>query len=159
MKASSVILLPKESYLAMIRNSVGTNLFRNLYALVDGEKQDILKDGNLSCSFFVSSILHQFNLVALPHATVAGLERDMKSSGWQTTDTPKQGDIVVWEPILQYSDDKEHAHVGFFIGNNDAISNSDQKKVPIKHHVTFGTRPNGSSARAITVVYTHEFLA
>lgn len=162
MKASPVVLLPKESYLAMIRNSVGTNLFRNLYALVNGEKQDIVKDGVRSCSLFVSSILNQFHLIesaVAPHATIAGLERNMKKSGWQVTDTPKPGDIIVWEPILQHTDGKEHAHVGFFIGNNDVISNSDQKKAPVKHHMTFGTRPNGSPARAIIVIYTHDFLA
>lgn len=159
MKASPVVLLPKESYLAMIRNSVGTNLFRNLYAVIDGEKQDILKDSNLSCSFFVSSILHQFNLIALPHATVAGLERDMKSSGWRAVKTLRPGDILIWEPILQYADGKEHSHVGFFIGNDNAISNSNQEKTPIEHHITFGIRPNGSPARVIIAIYTHDFLA
>lgn len=123
MKASPVVLLPKESYLAMIRNSVGTNIFRNLYALVDGEKQDIVKDGDFSCAFFVSSILHQFNLVALPHATVAGLEKDLKSSGWKRVRIPRVGCVVVWEP----------KHIGFYIGGGKAISNDSRKGSPRVH--------------------------
>ncbi len=56
-------LLPKESYLAMIKNSVGTNMFRNLYATSGGEVQDIVREGELSCAYFVSSILYIFKLV------------------------------------------------------------------------------------------------
>lgn len=157
MGTSSVVVLQKESYLATIRNAVGTNMYRNLYALVNGEKQDIVKDGVRSCSLFVSSILNQFHLIesaVAPHATIAGLERNMKKSGWQVTDTPKPGDVILWEPIKQVDD--VNPHVGFFIGDDQAVSNDWQTSVPIKHHITYGTKSGGKPIRAITAIYTHE---
>ncbi|MHB0865519.1 MAG: hypothetical protein ACYC1Y_01260 [Minisyncoccota bacterium] len=148
-------ILQKESYLAMIRNAEGTHLFRNLYALVDGKKTDIVRGGDLSCAFFVSSILYFFHLLATPHATVAGLERDLLTSGWRTTTTPKPGDIIIWESLVLPSGET-HAHTGFFLGGEKAVSNDSEAQAPVEHHLTFGVRPDGSPVRAITAVYTHD---
>ena len=57
-------LLLKDSYLAMVRNSLGAKLFRNLYAEVKGKEQDILRNGDLSCAFYVAMLLHQFPLIS-----------------------------------------------------------------------------------------------
>jgi NlpC/P60 family len=154
----TVTILKKESYLAMIHNAVGTNLFRNLYALVNGEKNDIVKDGVRSCALFVSSILNQFHFIdstIAPHAGIAGLEKNMKNSGWRITDTPQPGDIIFWEPKLQA--DATNSHIGFFIGNDQAISNDWQTRMPIKHHMTYGTNEDGTPVRAITAIYTRDF--
>lgn len=153
MGASPNIILQKESYLAMIHNAVGSSLFRNLYLLVDGEKRDILNEGSLSCAFFVSSILHQFQLTAMPHATVSGLERDLKESGWTLAETPRVGDVLIWEPKLQGSG--TNAHVGFYLGDDRAISNDWQTRMPAEHHLTYGTNPDGTPIRAVVAVYTH----
>lgn len=142
----------------MIHNAVGTNMYRNLYALVDDKEQDIVKDGVRSCSLFVSSILNQFHLIEsaiAPHVTVAGLEKNMKNSGWQVTDTSRPGDVIIWEPIRQADD--INPHVGFFIGGDQAVSNDWQTRVPIKHHITYGTKSDGKPVRSITAIYTHEF--
>jgi hypothetical protein len=155
MASSTVVILKKESYLAMIHNAVGTNLFRNLYATVNGEKQDITKDGDLSCAFFVSSILAHFHFIESPHGTVAGVERDLKKSGWRTTNTPQPGDVLVWEKKIQNS--AVNAHVGFFIGDDQAISNDWQTRVPIKHHMTYGTNEDGTPVRAIVAIYTRDY--
>jgi hypothetical protein len=156
-KKAPVVILKKESYLAMINNAVGTNIFRNLYALVDGEKNDIVENGDLSCAFFVSSILHQFHLITSPHATVSGLERDLKNSGWKVTGEYHQGDVIIWEPKIQ-NNNEIHTHAGFFIGEDQAISNSCENKTPQKHHFTFGFKPDGSAERNIVAVYTQDFL-
>ena len=148
-------ILQKESYLAMIRNSVGTSLFRNLYAITGEEKQDILKNGVRSCAFFVSTVLHAFYLVETPHASVSGLERDLINSGWRKTETPNSGDVLVWEPILQV--DNVNAHMGFFIGDNKAVSNDWQTRVPAEHHMTYGTKPDRTPVRAIPAIYTNDF--
>ncbi len=153
-----VVILKKESYLAMIANAVGTNLFRNVYARVDGEKKDITKDGVRSCALFVSSLLNHFHLIdskRAPHTTIAGLEKNMKNSGWSTTEVPQPGDIIIWEPKLQA--DAENAHVGFFIGGDEAISNDWEMRVPIKHHMTYGKNDDGTPVRAITAIYTYDF--
>lgn len=153
-----IAIKDQDSYLAMIHNAVGTNIFRTRYALVDGVKTDILKNGVRSCALFVSSILNQFHLIessVAPHATIAGLERNMKNSGWHLTDTPQPGDIIFWEPILQ--DDDVNPHIGFFVGDEQAISNDWQTRVPTQHHMTYGTKPDGSPVRAITAIYTYDF--
>ncbi|MEK7515867.1 MAG: hypothetical protein AAB555_03010, partial [Patescibacteria group bacterium] len=72
MRTSSITILQKESYLAIIHNSVGANLFRNLYALVNGKRADIMRDGDLSCAFFVSFILLGFSFIKSLHGTVNG---------------------------------------------------------------------------------------
>ena len=53
----STELLKYESYLKMIKNSVGMRMFRNLYMEIDGKKIDVTHNGILSCSYFVSNIL------------------------------------------------------------------------------------------------------
>ncbi len=148
-------VLQKESYLAMIRNAEGSKLFRNLYARIGGERSDITKGGVTSCAYFVSIILHAFYLVETPHATVAGLERDLLRSGWQKTDTPHEGDIIVWEPVMQAG--SMNAHVGFYIGEDKAISNDFEMRLIMRHHYTGGIKPDGSPVRVIAAIYTREF--
>lgn len=155
-KPSLGIIRQKESYLAMMRNAPGARLFRNLYADVGGEVRDILKDGQRSCASFVSFILYSFYLIETPHSTVAGVEKDLLSSGWRRTDTPHEGDVIVWEPKLQA--ETESAHIGFYLGNDRAISNDWETGVPAEHHYTYGTNPDGSPVRTITAMYTHDFL-
>lgn len=155
-KPGKIVL--KDSYLAMVQNAEGANLFRNLYALVDGEKKDIVENGNLSCALFVSIILHTFRLIEAPHATVSGLERDLIKSLWHKTETPSAGDIIIWEAIRQ-GDDEAHPHIGFYLGNGEAMSNNWQTRVPARHLYTCGTKPDGTPVRAITAIYTHDFLA
>lgn len=129
-------ILQKESYLAMIQNSVGTNMFRTLYALVDGKKQDILRQGDLSCAYFVSSILLRFSLITSVHATVDGTERDLKLSGWKHIKAPKVGCIIVWEAAVGARGEL-HKHIGFYIGKGNAISNDSKKGSPSVHAYTF----------------------
>ena len=155
MGASVGNILQKESYLAMIRNAEGSKLFRNLYARIGGEHADITKDGVISCAYFVSVILHAFYLVETPHATVAGLERDLLRSGWRKTGTPREGDVIIWEPIMQAG--SVNAHVGFYIGGDQAVSNDWETRVPSVHHYTGGTNPDGSPVRILTAVYTRKF--
>ena len=46
-------IFSRENYLHLIRNSIGSTLFRNY--LVDGT--DVVGNGNNACAFYVSSIL------------------------------------------------------------------------------------------------------
>ncbi len=153
--ANKVTLLVKDSYLAYIKNSVGSNAFRNLYAKVGKSKKDILRDGDLSCAFFVSAMLIQFALIEKPHATVEGLERDIKKSGWKKIKRPKIGSIIFWRKGLQKGE--EHRHVGFYIGKNKAVSNSDKKRQPANHHYTFG-KVGGKAKRKMDSIYWHKKL-
>lgn len=136
---AQVTILKKKSYLAMIRNSArGENhMFRNRYATVDGMEQDIVHDGSLACSFFASTILFINKLIKDMHAGVVGLERDLEASGWVQINDLREGAVLTWEPQVG-SDDQSHMHVGFYVGNDMAVSNnSNEFHVPREHHYTY----------------------
>lgn len=142
----------------MIEKSVGSEMFQTLWADVDGVRTDILDGGDVSCAYFVSCLLKIFDLIESPHATVQGVERDLRASGWQETDTMVPGCILVWEMQAQ-ADDEPHEHIGFYIGENRAVSNSYTKRHPVLHHFTSGVGDDGQPIRAIRTIYAHpEFL-
>lgn len=148
--------LLKDSYLQVIKNSVGSKSWRNFYALVDGREKDILKNGELSCAYFASSILLMFGLIKNVHATVSGTSTDMKISGWQEIEKPKSGAVLLWEKQKQ-GKRGEHFHLGFVINNKQAISNRWEHKCPVIHHITYGTK-NGQPVRKILKIFWHKKL-
>ncbi|HUY62305.1 MAG TPA: hypothetical protein VMV50_00710 [Candidatus Paceibacterota bacterium] len=142
--------------MAVVRNSVGTRMFRNFYAKVNGKDTDIMRDGDLSCAFFVSSVLSMFDLVKSVHGTVAGTIRDLEKSGWKEARTARAGDVIVWEPMLDERGER-HSHIGFALGNGLAVSNASASGVPVRHSMTFGLR-NGRPKRRITAMYRAQKL-
>src|SRR3989338_489865 len=137
MKTSQkIVLLPFDTYLGVIKNSVGAKLFRNAYAPINGKKTDLLKNGNVSCAFYVSSLLAMTGLLKNPHTTVSGTIKDLRASGWKITKNPRVGDILVWEAI-DFGKNNYHRHIGFYIGNNRAISNNYKKSCPTIHSWNF----------------------
>ncbi|MBP9822284.1 MAG: hypothetical protein KBC81_02485 [Candidatus Pacebacteria bacterium] len=136
------------SLLAIVENAVkdGDNyLFRNLYADEDGQEIDILENGRNSCGVFVSWILLTLGLIKSPHATVHATEKDMLDSGWFEVKELEPGAVIVWEKREGAMFDGERIpkeHIGFYVGNNAAISNDSKKTgFPWSHHVTYdGTR-------------------
>lgn len=143
-------LLKHDSYLKMIRNSVGTKMFRNFYLENNGKKIDATRNGNLSCAFFVSNILLIFGLISEGHATVEGTIKDMEKSGWKKIliEEIKPGDVIVWEKQKSING-KLHYHNGFYIGNKKAISNDSKKGMPVIHSWDY----NGK--RKIIVIYRY----
>lgn len=137
-KKQKVYPLFKENYLAIIQNSIGTKMFRNFHAKVDGKRQDITENGKASCAYFVSSVLLLFGLIKTLHLTVNGLVKDMEQSGWRKIKRPRRGAVLIWEK--KEINSKEYRHVGFFISNSKTISNSFKKKTPSIHHWTFKGR-------------------
>jgi hypothetical protein len=133
---SDIIRLIPETYLAVIRNSVGSKLFRSFYAKVNGKKTDVMRKGELSCAFFVSSILTLFKLAKEVHATVDSTIKDMRESGWKKCRKPKIGCILLWEE-MDFDRGCRHKHIGFFVGRDKAVSNSTKLHVPAAHHWTF----------------------
>ncbi len=157
----AIHILPKETYLAMIANSAGAHLFRSVYAEVDGEKKDITQNGQLSCAFFVSSILTHgnFKLIKEPHTGIHGLIRDLENSGWTVTDKRTPGAVVVWEQILTKPSNTPHDHLGFILDEQTAISTYDLDiGAPLPHDINFANDPHGKEWRAIEKIYTHPFL-
>ncbi|MFA5319353.1 MAG: hypothetical protein WC387_03270 [Candidatus Paceibacterota bacterium] len=145
-----------ETYLAVIKNSVGSKTWQNFYAKIDDRDTDILKNGDLSCAFFVSSILVMLNLLEKIHGTVAGVIFDLEKSGWQKTKKLKPGAVIVWVTKVDKKGES-HKHLGFCLDKKTAISNSSKTRKIAKHHLTFGTQ-NGQPIRAIEAIYTHKKL-
>jgi hypothetical protein len=142
-----------ETYIKVIRNSVGANIFRNYYALVDGKKKDVMQDGTFSCAFFASFVLKLFDLIDGFHWTVEGTIRDMEKNGWYKIKRPKVGSVIIWEKEFSKNDGNWHKHIGFYIGNKKAISNDPfKKKTPQIHSYNY----NGK--RKIEAIYWNDKL-
>lgn len=152
-------LLFQKNYLAMIENAAkGENwMFRNFYIDENGEIKDILKDGGLSCAVFSSSILYFFNSlldflgkdrwVGFTHANCISTGKDMIQHGWKEINELKIGAVLFWEVL-----DGE-PHMGFYVGNNEAISNDSRGKgFPWRHHYTY------NNTRKIEKIYWHPVL-
>ncbi len=155
-KPLEVKVILKKSYIKAIRNSVGSNLFRNLYASVNGKRKDVLENGALSCAAYASSILYLFKLTADTHATVKGTAADLEKSGWTKIKKPREGTVLVWES-KKFGNGNAHKHIGFYIGKNKAISNSYKKHRPILHHWTFGAK-NGRPVRKVEQIFWNKKL-
>ena len=136
MNKTTVVPILLDNYLALVRNSIGSNLFRNLYAEVNGQRRDITNNGELSCAFFVSSILTILKLIKELHLTVDATVRDLQESGWVAVREPKPGCVLVWEKKKRV-DGKEFPHIGVYIGNDIAISNIVKQGCPGEHSWTF----------------------
>ncbi len=141
-----------DTYLAVIKNGVESKMFRHFYAYVDGNKVDIVKGGELACGFFVSFVLHNFKLIGEPHLTVAGTEKDLQELGWQEIgrDNLKEGCVLIWQS--EASDADAHKHIGFYIGNDRAVSTDSKLGVVSEHHFTF------NNSRPIEKAYWFEQL-
>ena len=148
----------RKNYLEMIENSCGSRMFRNLYLQdKNGFIFDAVEKGNLGCGFYVSAVLKIFDKIGGLHATVSGTEKDLLENGWKEIvpgkwpDDLAKGDILVWEKSV-IGDGNGHEHIGFFIGEEWAISNSSENGFPIKHHYQFG------GGRRITKVLRAKWL-
>jgi len=138
--------LTYQNYLEMIKVSENSEMFRHVYILDNGKKKDILKNGEYSCAYYVSCILKLFDLILEIHATVEGTVKDMVKNSWQVTKKLIPGNILVWEKK------DGHQHIGFYLGNNKAISNSSDKGIPVIHEYTYNKK------RRITKILTHEII-
>lgn len=132
-------ILQYENYLAMINNSIGSEQYQTLWGMWEnGNKEDLTKGGELSCAVFVTSILKLFDLVDKQKATVKGAVELMKETGWKLVEKQeiKEGDVIVWK--RKTKNDAQHAHIGFYVGNKKAISNSSKLKKVVRHSWDYG---------------------
>jgi len=157
MKKSKFKILTYQNYLSIIKASQGSKMFRNFYVLNDDKKRDILKNGKLSCSRYVSSILKLFDLISETHATVNGTIEDMLKNKWKITKKLVPGNVLLWEEKIQ-ANGKVHQHLGFYLNKDKAISHRHEKKTPIIHHLTYGKTKNGQPKRKIIKILTHKII-
>ncbi len=131
-------------------------LFRHFYVYKNDKRVNAVKNGRLSCAFFVSFILHNFDLIKQSHLTVKSTIKDMQKSGWTKIKKPKKGAVIVWQEKIG-SDGQVHKHIGFYVSYQRVISNSFKKRTPILHHWTFGLR-SSKTYRQITDIFWHHKL-
>jgi hypothetical protein len=145
-----------ETYMSRIQDSVSTNMFRKTWCLVDNTLTDVTGDGELSCPIYVSSILMlfaEFGLIKKVHANVDSTVADMKSCGWKEISELKVGAVIVWVSQEQVSG--PHKHIGFYLGDNKAISHRDITKSPMIHDANYASE----SGRDIEAILWHDRLA
>jgi hypothetical protein len=136
----------RKTLFKLIENSIGSNLFRNNYFFVDGKSKDLLENGDLSCAFYVSSILYLLKLIKDIHTTVQGTIKDMQESGWYEIKKPQKGAVILWD-----KNKKGHYHLGFYWDKNKAVSNVSPKKSPNFHPLNY-------QGRKILAFYYHKEL-
>lgn len=131
-----------KTYLQLVHNSVGTEMFRNFYIrTADGTEMDAMADGSDSCAFFVSAVLTLFKKHSGVHGTVASAIADLRHSGWQPAaeSDMQPGDVIVWEAIEL--EGTRYEHIGFYVGDGRAVSTSQSEKKVVEHDAHFdGTR-------------------
>lgn len=120
-----------KNYLAVVRASAGSNMFRKLYYKVGTRDIEVLGDGNLSCAVFVSSVLKIFSLIPEIHTTVKETEHDLRRAGWREVGTPATGSVIIWK--AKRFKNGPHKHIGFCLGDGRAISNNSKKRSPQIH--------------------------
>ncbi len=138
-KKVSISPLFFDTYLQIIKQSPKTKIFRNFFATVNGKKKDVTKNGELSCAFFVSFILFHFKQIKSGHVTVDSTVKDLLKSGWKKIAKPLPGAVLIWEE-KDFGPDGMHKHIGFYLGNNQAVSNSEKRGYPIRHHFTYNRK-------------------
>lgn len=152
---SQIKILTLKTFLTLVKKSAGTEMFRQIFAEVDGREVDITENGNLSCAFYVSGLLAIFGLIDKIHATVSGTRKAMEAAGWIETTEMVPGAVLVWDKPQDGS--HNHQHIGFYLGEEQAISNISRLGQPGVHHFTFG--PSGTNSyREIIAVYYHPQL-
>jgi len=151
-KLPKVERLIRETYLAMIKNSLGSKMFQNFYIYTKANKKiDVMRGGEVSCAFYVSSILAILGLIKAAHGRVDITVEDLKKSGWEKTSISKVGAVIVWHKF-DFGDGDPRQHIGFYVGNHQAVSNDYKKRCPIKHDLTY------HGQRKIKAFYWHKKL-
>lgn len=143
------------TYIAAIKNSIGTKMFQNLYITENGKKVDAAGGGEFACATFASSVLViTDNLIDKTHATVEKTLKDMQKNDWYKIEEPREGAVLIWAPWAK----SDRWHIGFYIGNEKAISNDGtDTKTPQEHHWTYGKK-NGKPARKVVSIWWNDRL-
>ncbi len=121
-----------DNYLLVAQSSVGTRMFRKLHYRIGGQRVEVLRDGDLSCAFFVSAALKIFGLIGELHTTVAATVTDLRGRGWKLIPRPRKGAIIVWAP-KKFRSGETHRHIGIYPGGGRAVSNSSKRRSPRIH--------------------------
>lgn len=131
-KGVSVEPLILKTYLAVIKRSVGSPMFQEFYASVNGKPTEVTRGGNVSCSWYLTAILKMFSLVDTVQITVHRALDEMERHGWKQIPRPRTGCVVLWaakpaDPKRMKKDKNTYnaliRHLGFYIGGGQTVTN------------------------------------
>jgi hypothetical protein len=120
------------SYLAVIKRSIGSPIWQEFYASVNGKTTEVTRNGNVSCAWHITSILKMFSLVDTAQITVHRALDEMERCGWKKIARPRLGCIVIWgaqpaDPERMKKDKNTYypltRHIGFYIGGGQTVTN------------------------------------
>lgn len=146
LKKDKVEHLIYDTYLYAIKSSIGADMFRHYFIRAGSKKIDALRNGDLACAFYVTSLLRIFGLIDRTRTTVIGCEASMLKAGWFHVKRPKIGSVIVWRSKTFKASGEAHKHIGFYIGHKMAISNNSKRGMPYIHKYDF---------RPIESIYWH----
>lgn len=129
MPDANLTKLIRKTLIAALRASVDTKMFQHIYVRrqSDGVELDTMNGGELSCAFYVSSILAMLGGLDRAHSTVSTTLARLKEFGWHEIPEPRPGAVVTWPAY------DGHTHIGFVLDNGDYISNSLSARSPQLH--------------------------
>lgn len=146
-----------ESYMAMVEGSVGSAQWRHLYVRREEDALDVIDDGDLACAYYVSSILHTFNLIdGGVHTTVVEIEHDLLQSGWSLVEEPCPGAIVFWGEKMG-DDGRVHRHLGICTSDCMAVHHDAKTKSP-KREPIWSLVDHSGNQRPVEKFYFHPLL-
>lgn len=150
-----MFVMKKRNLLLSVKNSIGSQVWRSY---LDKNGVDILKDGDLSCAYYFSSILLMHGLIDRVHYRVDGTLQALEKAGWVEISKVREGCLVVWDAV--HENGEHHMHVGFYIGDGQAISNRSSLGMPGEHPLHYtGLDKDGVKKKApIIFIYWHPAL-
>ncbi len=146
-----------KTLLYRIEASLGSPIFRSVFAQVDGVEKDLTRDGQASCAVYVSGLLVWAEKLERVRATVTSLEGGLIEAGWTKTNERIPGAVIIWEAAAQAGGEL-HEHAGFIVSETEAVSHSDKELCPVRHHVTYSEKSDGEPVRKIKTLYIHSEL-
>ena len=147
-----------DTFLSMIEGCIGSQQYLRLFVHKnEGQAHDVIENGRFACAYFASSILTLTTLITQGiHTTVFETIEDMVRSKWYQIDHLTKGAVIIWGPKLA-SDGNQHKHIGFYMGDETAISTDGVTGIPTKHHFTYGVE-SGIPLRTIEAIFFHKKL-
>ena len=137
---SSDIELPV-SYLDDVRNAGKERSTKYRHYFVAGSEGiiDVTDNGDLSCAWFVSSVLEKHGLLSRARTTVTSTLQEIEERAeWEKIEEHNSfpGAVILWPRSAS-----GHYHLGFYLGQSETgqgeyVSNSFMAKAPIIHGET-----------------------
>ena len=144
-------LLVRDTLVSQALGSLGSTQYQYLWVEDEGLRKNIVEDGEHSCAYFITSLLHNLRLLDRMHATIKTTRPDLERHGWVLVREPKPGAVIIWE------EQRGHEHIGIYIQDEEAISNSTSLRVPKIHDWLFRSDQTPDGRKAVEI-YVHPSL-